>query len=72
MTNKTYKMKDYSIKKYVSVLEDMTKNISKSRKLPKGYHKLKNYGEKVNLLESEVFKSLNRKIYYKIYLDNEK
>ena len=65
-------MKDYSIKNYVSVLKDVVRDVSKSGKLPKGYSKLKNYKEKVNLLESVVLKSLNRKLYYKIYLDNEK
>ena len=72
MTNKTYKIKGNSVKNYISVLEDITKEFSKSRELPKGYNKLKNHEEKLNLLENAVLKSLNRKFHYKIYLSDEK
>lgn len=55
-------------KDYLPMLEDITKNLSESNKLPKGYNKIKSRDEKANLLESKILKSLNRKYFYKIYL----
>jgi len=55
-------------KNYLSILEDITNNLSESKKLPKGYDKLKSPGEKAEFLESRLLKSLNRKYFYKIYL----
>jgi len=70
MTYKNYGIDDKRINRYIDVLEEVARDTSKSRNLPKGYNKLKNQEEKVNFLENSVLKQLNRKLHYKIYLEN--
>ena len=70
MANPNYEIDDKKIKNYVFVLEEVARNTSKSKNLPKGYNKLKIQEERVNFLENSVLKQLNRKLHYKIYLEN--
>ena len=71
MTNSNYEINEQKINKYIGVLEEVARDLSKSKNLPKGYIKLKSQEEKINLLEGSVLKQLNRKLHYKIYLCDE-